>query len=89
MVGLGESYEEMQETITDIKEQGTDILTIGQYLRPSLKHLPVERYWRPEEFEELRTFALELGFKFVESGPLVRSSYHAGRHRRGAEAQGV
>ena len=84
MVGLGESSEELYQTIKDIRAQGTDILTVGQYMRPTLKHLPVERYWSPEEFESLRQFALAEGFRFVESGPLVRSSYHANRHRIGA-----
>ena len=84
MLGLGESSQEVEETIRDIRAQGTDILTIGQYMRPTLKHLPVERYWSPEEFAALRLFALGLGYRFVESGPLVRSSYHAGRHRAGA-----
>lgn len=84
MLGLGESLEEVRQTIRDIREQGTDILTVGQYMRPTLKHLPVERFWTPEEFEQIGREAKELGFKFVESGPLVRSSYHAGRHRRGA-----
>lgn len=85
MLGLGESSQEVEETIRDIRAQGTDILTIGQYMRPTLKHLPVERYWSPEEFDALRLFALGLGYRFVESGPLVRSSYHAGRHRAGAQ----
>lgn len=85
MLGLGESLEEVRQTVADIRAQGTDILTIGQYLRPSLKHLPVERFWHPDEFEQLGQEARQLGFRFVESGPLVRSSYHAGRHRRGAE----
>lgn len=85
MLGLGESMDEVRETIRDIRAQGTDILTVGQYMRPSLKHLPVERYWSPDEFEQIRVEALQLGFRFVESGPLVRSSYHAGRHRVGAE----
>lgn len=84
MLGLGESLDEVRETIRDIRAQGVDILTVGQYMRPSLKHLPVERFWTPEEFEQIGREALELGFKFVESGPLVRSSYHAGRHRHGA-----
>ena len=88
MLGLGEGMAEVLETIADIRDQGTDILTVGQYMRPTLKHLPVERYWTPEEFEHIRDEALKLGFKFVESGPLVRSSYHAGRHRRGAEKSG-
>ena len=80
MLGLGESSEEVQQTICDIRAQGTEVLTIGQYMRPTMKHLPVERYWSPEEFNSLREFALEQGFRFVESGPLVRSSYHAKRH---------
>jgi len=82
MLGLGESSQEVEETIRDIRAQGTDVLTIGQYMRPTIKHLPVERYWSPEEFENLKDFALQLGFYFVESGPLVRSSYHAKRHSR-------
>lgn len=84
MVGLGESSEEVQETIADIRAQGVDVLTVGQYMRPTLKHLPVERYWSPEEFDAVREYALGLGFRFVESGPLVRSSYHARRHRHEA-----
>ncbi len=85
MLGLGESSQEVEQTIRDIRAQGTDILTIGQYMRPTMKHLPVERYWTPQEFDQLREFALELGYRFVESGPLVRSSYHAKRHRIGAQ----
>ncbi len=85
MLGLGESLEEVLATIEDIRAQGTDILTVGQYMRPSLKHLPIERFWTPEEFDEIGREARKMGFKFVESGPLVRSSYHAGRHRHGAE----
>ncbi len=85
MLGLGEGLQEVRDTLKIIRDQGTDILTVGQYLRPSLKHLPVERYWTPEEFDNIRIEALALGFKFVESGALVRSSYHAGRHRVGAE----
>ncbi len=84
MLGLGESLDEVLDTISDIRRQGTDILTIGQYMRPSLKHLPVERYWTPDEFRLIGEEAKKMGFRFVESGPLVRSSYHAGRHRRGA-----
>jgi len=80
MVGLGEERAEIEETIRAIRSSGTDILTVGQYLRPSLRHLPVLRYYTPGEFEELRGFALALGFAHVESGPLVRSSYHAERH---------
>lgn len=88
MLGLGEGLEEVRQTIADIRAQGTDILTVGQYMRPTLKHLPVERFWTPDEFEQIRQEALSLGYRFVESGPLVRSSYHAGRHRVGAEQTG-
>ena len=89
MVGLGEEWEEVEETIQAIRTAGTDVLTIGQYLRPSAKHLPVRRYYTPEEFGRLRDFALALGYTHVESGPLVRSSYHAEEHvKRGGEADG-
>jgi len=77
MVGLGEERPELEETIRAIRGSGTDVLTVGQYLRPSPQHLPVLRYYAPAEFEELRAFALGLGYAHVESGPLVRSSYHA------------
>jgi lipoic acid synthetase len=77
MVGLGEEWGEVLETVRGIREAGTDILTIGQYLRPSPQHLPVVRYYTPDEFASLRSLALGLGFGHVESGPLVRSSYHA------------
>jgi lipoyl synthase len=77
MVGLGEEWPEIEETIRAIRGAGTDILTIGQYLRPSADHLPLLRYYTPEEFGRLRAFALALGYRHVESGPLVRSSYHA------------
>jgi lipoic acid synthetase len=77
MVGLGETVEEVKETMRDLRDWGVDILTIGQYLQPTLKHLPIERYYRPEEFVELKDFGMEIGFRWVESGPLVRSSYHA------------
>jgi len=77
MVGLGETREELQQTFTDLRAVDCDILTIGQYLRPSEKHLPLERYYHPDEFVEMKEAALALGFKHVESGPLVRSSYHA------------
>jgi lipoic acid synthetase len=80
MVGLGEERAEVEETLRAIRTSGTDVLTVGQYLRPSPQHLPVRRYWSPEEFESLRAFALALGFAYVESGPLVRSSYHAESH---------
>jgi lipoyl synthase len=77
MVGLGETREELSVTFRDLREVDCDILTIGQYLRPSPAHLPVVRYVHPSEFAEMREEALALGFKHVESGPLVRSSYHA------------
>jgi lipoic acid synthetase len=80
MVGLGETREEVIATMRDIAEQGTDVLTIGQYLRPSPVHLPIERYWAPDEFTSLRDEGMTMGFRHVESGPLVRSSYHAERH---------
>ena len=80
MVGLGEEWAEVEETIRAIRSAGTDILTIGQYLSPSPQHLPIVRYYAPEEFDRLRDFALGLGFEHVESGPLVRSSYHAEEH---------
>ncbi len=77
MLGLGEEWAEIEETIKAIRSAGTDVLTVGQYLRPSAEHLPLERYYTPAEFEALRGFALDLGYRHVESGPLVRSSYHA------------
>lgn len=85
MVGLGETFEEVLETLQDLRQQSVDILTVGQYLRPTMKHVPVERFWTPEEFEDLRAQALAMGFRFVEAGPLVRSSYHAKHHRTGAQ----
>jgi len=77
MLGLGEEWAEVEECIRAIRLAGTDVLTIGQYLRPSLQHLPLLRYYTPEEFLNLKAFATTLGFSHVESGPLVRSSYHA------------
>jgi lipoic acid synthetase len=80
MVGLGETRDEVLGTMRDIREAGTDVLTVGQYLRPSPDHLPIERYWTPDEFAELRDAGMAMGYRHVESGPLVRSSYHAERH---------
>jgi lipoyl synthase len=77
MVGLGEERAEIEDAFRAIRGSGTDILTVGQYLRPSPQHLAVRRYYAPAEFDSLREFALSLGFAHVESGPLVRSSYHA------------
>lgn len=79
MVGLGETTEEIYETMDDLLASGCSILTIGQYLQPSRKHLPVSAYISPEIFDEFKKVALEKGFTYVESGPLVRSSYHAER----------
>ncbi len=77
MVGLGETRDELQEAFEALRANDVDILTIGQYLRPSLRHLPLERYYHPDEFAEMKVAATALGFKHVESAPLVRSSYHA------------
>jgi lipoic acid synthetase len=77
IVGMGESREELIETMRDLRVVGCDLLTIGQYLRPSLKHIPIDRFYTPAEFDELRQIGEEMGFKHVASGPLVRSSYHA------------
>ncbi|REJ75877.1 MAG: lipoyl synthase [Acidobacteria bacterium] len=80
MVGLGESDEELEQTIRDIRDAGVEVLTVGQYLQPTRQHLPVDRYVTPERFAEIRRFALDLGYRHCESGPLVRSSYHAHEH---------
>ncbi len=80
MVGLGETREEITQTLRDLRDSDVDILTIGQYLRPTPQHLDVVRYYHPDEFADLKREGLELGFKHVESGPLVRSSYHAHEH---------
>ena len=77
MAGLGETTEELIEVFRDLGGRGVDILTVGQYLRPSRDHLPIARFYTPEEFNDLRDQALRFGFRHVESGPLVRSSYHA------------
>lgn len=77
MVGLGETWDEIRAVLSALREQDCDILTVGQYMRPDEKHLPVERYYTPDEFQAIKQEALALGFRHVESGPLVRSSYHA------------
>jgi lipoic acid synthetase len=77
MVGLGEERDELVATFTDLRGVGCEILTIGQYLRPSSRHAPIARFYHPDEFRDLKRVALELGFVHVEAGPLVRSSYHA------------
>src|SRR5919108_979815 len=81
MVGLGEAWEELQQVMQDLRAVHCDILTIGQYLQPSRQHLPVWRIYPPEEFRQLRQEGLALGFRHVEAGPLVRSSYHAGAQK--------
>lgn len=80
MLGLGETHEEVIETLQDLRTVGVDIVTLGQYLQPTPKHLPVAEFVTPERFDEYKRIGIEMGFKFVESGPLVRSSYHAERH---------
>lgn len=82
MVGLGETLDEVKATMRDLRSWRVDILTIGQYLQPSRQHLPIERYYTLEEFAGLKAYGLEIGFKWVESGPLVRSSYHAAEQVR-------
>lgn len=88
MVGLGEQWDELLTAIRDLRSVGTDIITLGQYLRPSATHMPVARYYTPDEFAELRAYAQARGFRHVEAGPLVRSSYHAWQQaeRAGARA---
>jgi lipoic acid synthetase len=83
MVGLGEEKEEIIETLRDLKKSGVNIVTIGQYLQPTMKHVPVQKYYTPAEFEEMRKIGQEIGIKYVISGPLVRSSYHAAEVQRG------
>ncbi|MFT4681655.1 MAG: lipoic acid synthetase [Granulosicoccus sp.] len=80
MLGLGESHEEVLETLDDLRAVSADIVTLGQYLQPTKTHLPVAEFITPERFKEYETRGLEMGFRFVESGPLVRSSYHAEKH---------
>jgi lipoyl synthase len=82
MLGLGETMDEVKETMRAQRSWGVDILTVGQYLQPSKRHLPIDRYYTPEEFAEIKAYGLEIGFKWVESGPLVRSSYHAAEQVR-------
>jgi lipoic acid synthetase len=79
MVGLGETREELSQTLGDLRRSGVDVLTVGQYLQPHARRLPLERYYTPQEFEEIRREGEAMGFGVVESGPLVRSSYHARR----------
>jgi lipoic acid synthetase len=77
MLGLGETLDEVRQVLADLRKHKVDIITLGQYLRPSAKHLPIVRYVTPEEFTGLKKYGMELGFAHVEAGPMVRSSYHA------------
>ncbi|MDM5222887.1 lipoyl synthase [Peribacillus sp. NJ11] len=86
MIGLGETKEEIMETMDDLRANDVDIMTIGQYLQPTKRHLKVEKYWSPEEFEELKNIAMSKGFSHCEAGPLVRSSYHADEQVRATKA---
>ena len=80
ILGMGETKAEVLETLGDLREARVDVVTLGQYLRPSEKHIAIDRFWDPEEFAELKAEGLRMGFRHVESGPLVRSSYHAHEH---------
>src|SRR5260370_40395573 len=86
MVGLGETHEEMVQTFAQLREHGVRVLTVGQYLRPSERHLPVVRYWHPDEFAQLQRAAYRLGFEHVAAGPLLRSPYPADEHVEGSLA---
>jgi lipoic acid synthetase len=77
MLGLGETHEEVLETMEDLRSVNVDIITLGQYLQPTVKHLPIAEFVTPERFKEYEEIGLKMGFRYVESGPLVRSSYHA------------
>lgn len=89
MVGLGENLDELKLAMTDLRAHGVKIITLGQYLQPSLNHLRVERFYSPEEFDELKAIAYQLGFDFVASGPMVRSSYKAADYLKFIEDQGI
>jgi lipoic acid synthetase len=88
MVGLGENADEVLEVMRDLRELGVDVLTIGQYLQPTKQHIPIDRYYTPEEFEMFRERGHEMGFRWVESGPLVRSSYHAAMQMEALSQEG-
>jgi lipoic acid synthetase len=89
MVGLGETRDELQQTFVDLRAVDCDILTIGQYLRPTENHLPMSRYYTPKEFASFKKLGFEMGFKHVESGPLVRSSFHAHEQTEDASKSGA
>ena len=84
MVGLGETMDEITQTMKDLRDSNVDLLTVGQYLRPSEKHAPISKWYTPDEFKNIEVTGLELGFKHVASGPLVRSSYHADEQHKAA-----
>jgi len=86
MLGLGETLDEVRTVLDDLRACGVDIITIGQYLQPSRRHLPIARYYTPDEFEDVKRYGMEIGFRWVESGPLVRSSYHAEQQVRALSA---
>jgi lipoic acid synthetase len=85
MVGLGETLDEVAATMADLRDHSVDLLTVGQYLQPDAKHLPVVRFWHPDEYAEIREIGHRLGFAHVEAGPFVRSSYHASAQSRAAQ----
>ncbi|MFQ5380501.1 MAG: lipoyl synthase [Dehalococcoidia bacterium] len=87
MVGLGETRPEVIAVLRDLRTAGVEIVTVGQYLQPSPSHLPIRRYWHPDEFSEIKQLGESLGFRHVESGPLVRSSYHAGEQAESAASR--
>src|SRR5438309_3076025 len=89
MVGFGETITELVDVFRDLGERGVDILTVGQYLRPSRDHLPITRFYTPDEFQYLKSEALRFGFRHVESGPLVRSSYHAHEQAKAEASSGL
>ena len=80
MLGLGETKEEVMQSMQDLRNNGVDVITLGQYLQPTKKHLPVIRFVHPDEFANYREYGYSIGFDYVESGPLVRSSYHSDKH---------
>jgi lipoic acid synthetase len=84
MVGLGETLDEVAQTMSDLRDHDVDLLTVGQYLQPDARHLPVVRFWHPDEYAEIKAIGERLGFAHVEAGPFVRSSYHAGEQSRAA-----
>ena len=87
IVGMGETMDEVRQTMSDLRSVDCDLLTVGQYLRPSIKHIKIDRFYTPAEFDELRQAGEAMGFKHVASGPLVRSSYHADDQHTAAATQ--